>query len=661
MASELTEHIMHLFDPPEAHLFVVQDADGILLAEEPAAALATHGVTLLPYTSSLDLRHIYESRYRRRLDGVRLAVTTRSEFSSVPLEILSQARRVELSLKILFPHLESAALQSLPFLVLSRLYAVCTDGESVELSRRETLRLVTEKGYGIAVEPVSTDASLYETLLRIHLNPQDLPEIVADYIVATWRGNARWCAVPLERLLRSRIAFLEYFQQHWNAWISAQLDGFVVGSIAEPALVEAYGDCSSCDGIPVIPWESLDVRTLVDDYFDMGLLEPVRATGRGDLPAWTSCGVLVDEHEHVRRRIQKLETVFSNGGSDSGADAAFWGTIAPDLGSLYERNLLGDDDEESTRLIRSLLPRIDARFGSWVAARYDASMTLPYLPQPRAVHQIAPYLAAVRSGRTALVVMDGMNWWQWRIIARELSGQGLRIEDISSVLACIPTITSISRAAIFAGKPPCSFFRLAHPLSERELWQDFWEENGLSAEHARLDIVGPTSSLSSSLDKAYPVVVQAFGAVVPKVDELIHNVGLNERMFAAAVKAWATQSELGAYLAGLLAMGYDVYVTADHGNTSAQGVGPMSTGVLAEEGSKRTRLFESLALRDAFVAEHGDDVMAWNSASLPENVYAAVCRGDGAFAPAGQVINCHGGISLFEVMVPFARITGGPT
>jgi hypothetical protein len=380
--------------------------------------------------------------------------------------------------------------------------------------------------------------------------------------------------------------------------------------------------------------------------------------GRRGLPEWAACGVVVDEDEHVRRRITKLETLLSKGETEAGTDSAFWGTVAPDIGSLFGRYLLANQDEESTKLMSGLLSRIDGMFGSWISSHYDASLTLLYLPYPRAVHQIAPYLAALQSRRVALVVMDGMNWWQWRIITAEMATQGLRIENISSVLACIPTITSISRAAIFAGKLPRSFFKTANHMSEAELWEEFWGENGLSVEHARLDVVGPTSSLVSSLDKAYPAAVQAFGAVVPRIDELIHNVGLNQRMFAAAVKTWAAQGELAHYLGGLLHLGYDVYVTADHGNTSARGIGVMGSGVLAEEGSKRMRLFGSGVLRDAFLAAHGDSVMAWNSASLPDDVYAALCRSDGAFAPAGETINCHGAISLFEVMVPFARIIG---
>lgn len=658
MLSKLTQHIAHLFDPSDVRLFVVQDTDGILSAEESSAALIERGITLIPFGSSLDLRYLYESRYRRHLAETKLAVVTKTEFRSVPLEILSQARRTELSLASLFPHLDAATLRSLPYAVLSRLYDARAGDELTDLSRRETLRLVAEKGYGIAAESVSTDASLYEALLRIHLSPQVLPDAVADYVAGVWRSNAAWQAVPLERLVRNRAAFLEYLQQHWNAWVISLLDGRVVGGIAEPVLTAAYGKSAPGSSIPVVPWESVEVRTLVDDYFDMGLLEPVHAVERRGVPEWAACGVVVDEEEHVRRRIAKLEALLAKGDTEHGTDTAFWGTVAQDMGSLFGRYVLANQDEEPTRLMSALLSRVDAMFGAWVSSHYESSLVLPYLPHPHAVHQIAPYLAALQPERVALVVMDGMNWWQWRIIAAELATKGLRVDSVSSVFACIPTITSVSRAAIFAGKLPRSFLKTASRVSETELWKEFWEENGLSAEHARLDVVGPTSSLASSRDKAYPAAVQAFGVVVPRVDELIHSAGLNPRMFAAAVKTWAAQGELAQYLGGLLHLGYDVYVTADHGNTSARGIGVMSSGVLAEEGSKRMRLFGSGVLRDAFVAEHSDSVMTWNSASLPDDVFAVLCRDDGAFAPAGETINCHGGISLFETMVPFARIAG---
>ena len=142
MPSKLTQHIAHLFDPSDVRLFVVQDADGILAAEEPSAALMERGITRVLFESSLDLRYLYESRYRGHLAETRLAVVTRTGFCTVPLEILSRACRIELSLASLFPHLDAATLQSLPFTVLSRLYDARAGEELTDLSRRETLRLV---------------------------------------------------------------------------------------------------------------------------------------------------------------------------------------------------------------------------------------------------------------------------------------------------------------------------------------------------------------------------------------------------------------------------------------------------------------------------------------------------------------------------------------
>src|SRR5450756_2197860 len=122
MPSKLTQHIAHLFDLSDVRLFVVQDADGILAAEEPSAALMERGITRVLFESSLDLRYLYESRYRGHLAETRLAVVTRIGFCTVPLEILSRARRIELSLASLFPHLDAATLRSLSYTVQSRLY-----------------------------------------------------------------------------------------------------------------------------------------------------------------------------------------------------------------------------------------------------------------------------------------------------------------------------------------------------------------------------------------------------------------------------------------------------------------------------------------------------------------------------------------------------------
>ena len=358
----------------------------------------------------------------------------------------------------------------------------------------------------------------------------------------------------------------------------------------------------------------------------------------------------------MRRHIDKLGAMLDD--PQQSWDVAAWGAVVRDLGALLARYYtIPDTTGTIASDVETLLGRIDDRYGAWLRTNYEASLSLAYVPRPNSVHQIAPYLAAARQGRTALIVMDGMNWWQLSILARGLREHGLHVDDLASVLACIPTITSISRSAIFAGRLPRSFFHLGSTPDETSLWQNFWTGNGLAPEQAVLHVVGPTSSLAQSLERALLPSVRAFGAVVPQVDELIHGEGLTPRMLAAAIRKWGLDGDLARYLDGLLDAGYDVYLTADHGNTCARGIGPHGTGVLAERNGQRARVFGSRILRDNFVQGNSQVAEPWDSTTLPEGVHVALCRGNGAFAPEQQVLNCHGGVSLLEVMVPFARIS----
>ena len=653
MSSHLTDRIVAFVDTPDVRLFVAADPDRILSQEEPAAALLARHAAVLPFESPVEFRYLYETQYRHGSNV--LVVLTEGDISRVPADVLSRARVVSIELSTLFPHLATDVLRQVPYAILARLYDA-QGLQTTDLTARETARIVAEKGYDISAASVSSEETLYATLLRLHLHEQPLPECVADYVAGTWRQDARYAGIPLERLIRNRPAFLDYLQQHWNAWASAQLGGQLsVSTVADAALAAAYGRPPTAGAIPTIPWESLSVRTVIDDYFDLNLLEPARAVSRDRIPDWARCGIVVDEGEYVSRRIDKLTAMLDD--PQQSWDVAAWGAVVRDLGSLLARYYMMQNTADTLASdVETLLGSIDERCGAWLRTNYDASLSLAYVPRPSSVHQIAPYLAAARQGRTALIVMDGMNWWQWSILARGLEEYGLHVDDLASVLACIPTITSISRSAIFAGRLPRSFFHLGSTPDETSLWQDFWTGNGLAPEQAVVHVVGPTSSLAQSLERALVPSVRAFGAVVPQVDELIHGEGLTPRMLAAAVRKWVFDGDLARYLDGLLDAGYDVYLTADHGNTAARGIGPCSTGILAESNGRRARIFESEVVRDDFVQARSELTEAWRSASLPEGVHAALCRGNRAFAPQNQAVNCHGGISLLEVMVPFARI-----
>jgi len=81
-------------------------------------------------------------------------------------------------------------------------------------------------------------------------------------------------------------------------------------------------------------------------------------------------------------------------------------------------------------------------------------------------------------------LIDGLSLDQWLVVRDALSSRRQSKLDFheSTVFAWIPSITSISRQAAFAGKPPVFFPNSIYSTArEPTLWAQFWADHGLSA------------------------------------------------------------------------------------------------------------------------------------------------------------------------------------
>ncbi len=97
----------------------------------------------------------------------------------------------------------------------------------------------------------------------------------------------------------------------------------------------------------------------------------------------------------------------------------------------------------------------------WVVLNYGNLTSISYVNGPVMVHQIPWYLNYImkkqKYDRVALLVFDGMSVDNWYLIKRYLNKNALwNIEEKKS-FAWIPTLTSISRQAIFSGDIPLYF------------------------------------------------------------------------------------------------------------------------------------------------------------------------------------------------------------
>lgn len=108
----------------------------------------------------------------------------------------------------------------------------------------------------------------------------------------------------------------------------------------------------------------------------------------------------------------------------------------------------------------------------------------------------------------------------------------------------------------------------------------------------------------------------------------------------------------------LLAEGFAVYITSDHGNVEAAGCGRPKEGVLAEIRGERVRIYSEDILRSR-VASTFPDALCWKPLGLPEDFLPLLAPLRRAFVPDGQRTVAHGGITLEEMVVPFVRVVEG--
>ncbi len=283
------------------------------------------------------------------------------------------------------------------------------------------------------------------------------------------------------------------------------------------------------------------------------------------------------------------------------------------------------------------------------------------------VHHV-PRLMARRMGdgevgKAALVVLDGLSLVQWVPLRDVLVQQAfaLRFEE-SAVFAWAPTITPVSRQAIFAATPPSAFpTSIGLTSKEKALWRRFCVDSaGLDSRevvYVNLSADGDAKEIEEAISHRTRVA----GIVVQKVDRIMHGMELGERGMQGQVKQWAEEGYLAGLISHLAERGFEVYLTSDHGNVEARGIGSPAEGAVAEVRGERVRVYDDPEQRSRVAAGFPDSVQ-WSGSGLPKDYLPLLAPGRTAFVAKNRRIVGHGGIALDELAVPFVRVqkrTGG--
>ena len=260
--------------------------------------------------------------------------------------------------------------------------------------------------------------------------------------------------------------------------------------------------------------------------------------------------------------------------------------------------------------------------------------------------------------KIALLVVDGLSVDQW-LVARDalLSQQPTWQFDEHAVFAWIPSITTVSRQTLFAGRAPLYFpGSIGTTDKEGVLWAQYWTDQGFSAnEIVYMKGLGEGSLAALNEAVSHPKARIA-GLVVDKVDKIMHGMELGTTGMHNQVRQWVGQGYLRELLTLLMDNDFSVYLTSDHGNIEAKGCGRPAEGAIAELRGERCRMYSDKGLRRK-VSQSFPGAIEWEPLGLPEDYLALLAPARRAFVEEKKRIVAHGGAALEEVIVPLIHIS----
>ena len=663
-------------------LTIVSDPDDLLAEEVLVGELRARGFHLLPFDDHVAFRFAYESCYRKiwdRGDQTNLVVVLRcasGDLDTLPYDLLESARRQDRCLRFsvgkLFPKLAPSVVTTLDRSCFDKVFTAQAEGVPTRLGSNATKDFALRHVFKIAPELITNPARLLSVLLQKHYRGLSFPAELDERLVFLLREFGCWNAWPLEQIVPSRTAFLAFLDERWPHFVRQSIKADQ-DAVFQSLPVEGL----RFSGPVGLPFGHHDVRVYIDNLFQEGRLTPADGYSADQVPEpWMRVGVAGPGSDDRVVRFNRLQERLAVELPAENDDRQVWIEYARTWAewAALRWELVDSKVSTSHEACEGLHDQIEARFVGWMRKNYTSLHSLSPFGHPAMVHHIPSYMAhsfvptvsaaidGSEHGRCALVVVDGLALDQWAALRDDVLGSlGEDVEvNEGGTFAWVPTLTAISRQAIFAGAIPLFFAdSLRHTSQEKRRWKRFWQEKGASTDEIGYVRESKNRADDDLLENVLEMVdrpkIRILAIVVGKVDQSLHGVTTGSGGLHALVRQWARSGALSRLLDLLIEREFKVFLTADHGNIHGRGIGRPNVGVIADERGIRAHVFNDESTR-ANVACDYPEAIEWPQIGLPEHYRALLAPSRGAFVPVGTESIGHGGIAMEEVIVPFVQI-----
>jgi len=621
MMESWRDNILAQFVPQVSKLSLVADPDNLLTEEVMVTALRQKGFDILEFNDAIEFRFAYESQYRAAWDSgattdlVVILHVKDASLDNLPYDLLEAGRKFYFSLADIFPTLSPPVLDRLDRAMLDELYAARQHLPKERVGDNATIDAILRYVYKIDADLITSETDLLRTLLRLHYNNFCLDSSYIDRLLYLLKEKSAFKPLPLENLLRDREEFFSFLIEEHRPFLEQS-----------PEVV------------------------LVKEIYSV---EPASS-----------------------RLTEKLFQGFEHEMPGASSTHSEWTAFALKYAHLASLVYRSNKKTERERL-DALLETCNAAFSEWLFARYSSLITQPPIV-PAMVHHIPRHFTHVfdaQKQNLALIVIDGFSLDQWITLrdALQYSLLPAGYPDTSpacwnqaqpyftfkenAVFAWIPTLTAVSRQALFSGKKPFEFAESINTTAkEASLWSLFWENVGFAKNQIAYQKGLGDGAPDEILDHLIiPGKTKIAGLVINKIDDIMHGEQLGMAGMHSQIALYAQNGFLSGLFDALLRRNFDVYLTSDHGNIECYGTGRPNEASIAQTRGERAMVYKSAELRQTIAGAFPAGVV-WPPVGLPPEYFPLLANGTSAFLRNGETAVSHGSFSIQEALVPFVKI-----
>lgn len=641
--------------PPQIHpLTLVSDPDHLMAGEALMAELTRREFQVIQEDDPVLLRWRVENAQPSTPVHPVILITT-CALEDFSYDLYQPAHRVRLSLHHFFPNLSYPVLQTLNPNQIEKLESCQQPAQT--LSRQKTIDYLLCNVFGADPVALCQPHTLIDWLNNYHHQQSQLPNLLRASLVENLRRYADYQDWDIDLLIRDAQAFQKFVQQQWQL------------SIEQSLSVRSIKETQARYSIPF--YRDPQLQDLVPGLVRRGTIQPLRFEKLSGLPSWAKPGItLIDTNlQRMTMLLENVDNQLTELKADPQSGWKPWKEVAQNWSELcrYVNQINLATTPEQKKAYQRFTQEIDQLFFKWLRKNYTA-LGAQRLPTPHHVHHIPHYLDYLRNlgkiDKVVLMVLDGLSLTDWQVIHSVWKNRHADWAiNADMLIAQVPTITSISRFALISGLRPADFITdLEHRVSEAQAWELFWSREGIPGYSCKLLLLSYDRQIDQQPELQDPRV--NFWCLIDDTpDKLAHNATLGNADQQSSLRLWLDPAydqnslALEKIIDMYLDSGFSVFIASDHGHVEATGFGKPSEGLLAQTRGKRARIYQDRLAAKQVQYAFVDTILWENDDLLPDKMVALMPAKRNAFAPSGELVVTHGGVSIDEMIVPFIQIT----